>query len=87
MDLKDRLFDGHSQRVVINGSLSGWRLVISDVLQGSVLGLLLFNIFDYIDDGSECTINKFADNTKLSSAVDKLEGREAIQRYLDRLEK
>ena len=78
---------GHSQRVVINGSLSGWRLVISDVLQGSVLGLLLFNIFDYIDDGSECTINKFADNTKLSSAVDKLEGREAIQRYLDRLEK
>ncbi|PKU42337.1 rna-directed dna polymerase from mobile element jockey- hypothetical protein [Limosa lapponica baueri] len=57
------------------------------VPQGPILSLLLFNIFvSDMDNGIECMVSKFANDTKLQGAVNTLEGRDAIQRDLGRLE-
>ena len=80
--------DGGSQRVMGNSSVSsgGQSLVVSP--RALSWNQCFFNVFiNVIDSGIECTLSKFADDTKLNGAADTREGSDAIQKNLDRLVK
>ena len=79
---------GETLKAVVNRSVSKWKPVTNGISQGLVMGLMLNNSFvGNVNSGIKCTVCRLADKTKLNDAVAILEGRDAIQWDLDRLER
>lgn len=71
---------------MVNSAKPDWRPVRSRVSPGSILGPVLFNIFiKDLDDVVQCTLNKFAGDTKLRAVAHVRAA--VIQGDLDRLER
>ena len=79
------------QRVVLNGYASDWLKVTSSVVQGSVLGPILFLVFiNDLDEAiknadSQTLVFKFADDTKLGRIVNSVDDSRAFQAAIDGL--
>ena len=74
------------QRVVVNGKLSSWSLVLSGIPQGSVLGPILFVMFiNDLTDQIRSTVKIFANDTKILRALHEQEDYSYLQDDLDRL--
>ena len=74
--------------IAIHGSMSRWRLVRSSVLQCLSWDQHCFILLsEDVDSGIKCTLSNFANDTKLSGAVDTTKGRDDICLDLSKLEK
>lgn len=78
---------GRKQRVILNGESSPWRDVLSGIIQGSILGPLLFVIF--INDIDEVVnldvFMKFADDTKGGKIIKSTADKDLFQSCIDKL--
>ena len=70
LSLMSNYLTNRKQRVLLNGSVSGWGLIEAGVPQGSVLGPLLFLIYiNDLEKGIKSEVKFFADDTSLFSIV------------------
>ena len=76
------------QRVALQGTYSDWLQVLSGVLQGSIMGPLMFLV--YIDDIPQCITHDpkiaiFADDSKLFKIIEKPSDKFSLQQDLTQL--
>ena len=86
--LIDSFLCNRQQSLVVNGAKSQWAPVLSGVLQGTVLGPLLFAL--YINDimvGIQSEIRLFADDCVCYHQIDSTEDTSEIQKDIDQLGK
>ena len=78
---------GRTQSVRVEDATSEWRIFISGIPQGSMLGPLLFVVFinGMPDEAKQNFCNLFADDCKLYEIVNNAEGN-LLQRDLSNLE-
>lgn len=87
--VRARGFKGEIQCKVLNAWFSDqMETVMTGAPQVSVLGAAMFNVlFSGRYGGIRCTLSRFADDTKMCVAVSMLEGRNAIRKNLDSIER
>ena len=71
------------KRVVVDGEVSCWKSVLSEVPQGSVLGPILFLVYiNDLEEGVTGIILTFADDTKLFRIVKEIGGKKMYKMTL-----
>ena len=74
--------------VIVDGEISNWKSVLSGVLQGSVLGQILFLIYiNDLEDDISSKVLKFVDDRKVFRKVTNDTDKQSLQDDLDKLVK